>query len=1048
METGIYEQVINHVFKTKIQALDSKQFYIGEQNITANNVAAYLSNYLYQIIQQIIESLPVDDKLDKSVKLVNDIILQVGQTFNLEDYQNNLLDAPASILTAVIDQTKIDYPNISEYLQNITPATRLTKSALFTGRNNELNMASELRREILSSDEICLLVSFIKNSGLALIKQELEAFVNAGHRLRIITTTYMGATQYKAIASIAALPNTQVKISYNSNMDRLHAKAYLFLRDSQFHTAYVGSSNLSEPALRNGLEWNIKVTRSESPQIIDNIRNSFETYWVDDSFEDFVLGRDNERLKNALSGAQNYNPLDYSLLDLIKAKDYQQEILEKLSAERELHGHYKNLVVAATGTGKTVIAAFDYKRFRENEKHANFLFVVHREEIIIQARDVFRRVLQDENFGETWVGGNKPTSFNYVFASKDSLNNQLDNLSLANDYYDYIIIDEAHHVAAPSYQKILQKFNPKILLGLTATPERMDGLDIQKYFGDSISAEIRLTTALNNGLLCPFHYHGITDNTDLKNVRWERGRFVASELSKVYTGNDRRTGMIWKAMEEYLDDCHSIQALCFCVDQEHAQYMNAKFTLGGLKSGVLTSENSEERNKMLRLLQEKKINYLFVVDMFNEGVDIPDVDTILFLRPTESLTIFLQQLGRGLRKAKNKPYLTVLDFVGQYRTEYNFADRFRALIGKTSMGVKEEIERDFPHLPLNCQIHLESKAKQYIIENINSAVASFRSTRIISTIEKFEKEHDMPLTLLNFLKVYNIPLDKLYQNGSWQTLCLNAGLKKETSIAFDTELKFAVIKKWLSTDSYTYFKFIHSLAEKNFDIQVDKMTSLEQKMCLMLYYDFYDRAGINLSLQELFNFLHNHPVVSEEIRDLMQLFIKRCEVVEKRDNSKIAFINPLCLHGRYTKAQIQVAIETSTLQQKSSSREGVERNKNLGVEAMYVDIVKDREENSNTNYNDFAMTRDLFHWETQNSVSPESTAGQAYINQTQTMLLFVREQSTAPENKSRTMGYIYLGEVSLVSTEGSKPMRIIWKLKTPMPASTYSFAAKYAAVTL
>lgn len=1047
MEIGIYEQLINHLFKAKIEALQGKQFYIGKQSITADNAAAYLSNYLYQIIQQVIESLPSDEqKMEKCVQMINDIVVQVGRKFDVEDYCENLLEAPASILTAVVDQTKVDYSDVSEYIKNIMPATRLTKSALFTGRNNELNMASELRREILSSDEICLLVSFIKKSGLDLIKQQLNEAVNAGRKLRVITTTYMGASQYKAIAELASMANTQVKISYNSDTDRLHAKAYLFLRNTQFHTAYVGSSNLSEAALRNGLEWNIKVTQSESPQIIANIRNSFETYWADESFETFVPGRDDERLQFELSGEKSYKPLDYSVLDLMKAKEYQQEVLERLTAERELHGHYKNLVVAATGTGKTVIAAFDYKRFRESEKRANFLFVVHREEIILQAKDTFCRVLQDENFGEIWAGGSKPTNWTQVFASKDSLNNSIDDLPLSSDYYDYIIIDEAHHISAPSYQKILQRFKPKILMGLTATPERMDGVDILEYFDGCISAEIRLTTALNNGLLCPFHYYGITDNTDLKDVRWERGKFVASELSKVYTSNDRRTGVIWNAMEKYLDDCRDVQALCFCVDQEHARYMNAKFLLAGLKSGVLTSENAADRGRLLRALQRKEINYLFVVDMFNEGIDIPNVDTILFLRPTESLTIFLQQLGRGLRKAENKPYLTVLDFVGQYRAEFNFTDRFRALMGKTSMSVKEEVERDFPQLPLNCQIHLEKKAKQYILENINNSIASFKATRIIASIKKFKQELDMPLTLLNFMKVYDMPLERMYKIGSWQTLCRLAEIDVKTPIAFDDELKYAVTKKWLSTESYTYFSFIHSLAEKNFDVKIDKLNSLERKMCLMLYYDFYDKPGQFNSVQEFIDYLHKHPIVADEIKDLMQIFMNRCEVVEKKDNSALSFVNPLCLHGRYTKAQIQVAIETSRLDKKSSVREGVERNNDLNLEAMYVDIIKDREEGSNTNYNDFALTRELFHWETQNKVTPESAAGQAYINQKRTMLLFVREQNSAPDYKSRTMGYIYLGQVTFVSSEGSKPMEIVWKLKTPMPASVFSFAAKYAAV--
>lgn len=235
---------------------------------------------------------------------------------------------------------------------------------------------------------------------------------------------------------------------------------------------------------------------------------------------------------------------------------------------------------------------------------------MHREEIIKQACATYRAVLGDPNFGDMWYGGHEASSYSHLFASKDLLNNRLDKLQLPDDYYDYIVFDEAHHIVADTYQKILHKFKPKVLLGLTATPERMDNNDITQYFNHQISAEIRLDTALNNRLLSPFHYFGITDSVDLSEVKWERGRFVASELSKIYTNNDLRTNIIFKTLEKYLPNYNDVRALCFCVDQQHANYMNAKFTLAGLKSAVLTSENSKYRNVEIKRLAEKKINYL------------------------------------------------------------------------------------------------------------------------------------------------------------------------------------------------------------------------------------------------------------------------------------------------------------------------------------------------------------------------------------------------------------------------------------------------------
>lgn len=1044
--TGIYEQIINQLFRNKLEKYDRSVYHIGIKTIGKEEAIAYLSRYLYAIVQHLVADIAeTENGVERSVLFINAIIKKLGQDFQMANYEDDIIDASQSILTYIIDKTTCDYPNLQKYIQQITPITSLTKSSLFTGTNLSVNMMSEIKKEILSSDEIHFLVSFIKQSGLNLMLPELKRFTDSGRRLKVITTTYMCASDYKAIETLAKLSNTEIKISYNGDMDRLHAKAYVFLRDTGFHTAYIGSSNMSEAALTEGLEWNVKVTQIELPHILAVVNNTFNSYWENHLFEEFRLNRDENKLKEALGlSEKTFVGIDYSLLDLIEAKEYQKDILDKLEKERLYHDNWRNLVVAATGTGKTVIAAFDYKRFKEENQRANFLFVVHREEIIKQACFTFRHVLGDQNFGDMWYGGHEASNLSHLFASKDLLNSRIDKLQLPADYYDYIIIDEAHHIVADSYQKILHAFKPKVLLGLTATPERMDNQDITKYFDDHISAEIRLDTALNNRLLVPFHYYGVTDSVDLADVRWERGHFVASELSKVYTNNDLRTSVIFKALETYLLNYKDVRALCFCVDREHAKYMNAKFTLCGLSSAVLTSDNSEFRNHEIKRLALKKINYLFVVDIFNEGVDIPSIDTVLFLRPTESLTVFLQQFGRGLRKADGKSHLTVLDFVGHSRIEFNYIDRFRALMGRTSMGVKEEIEKDFPHLPLGCKIQLEEKAKEYIIENITGYVNGFRKSRIISSISQFESHYSESLTLSSFIGLTHIPLEKIYNGTTWNELCYQSGVVKVKS-NLNIELSRAVNKKWLSTDSYTYFSFINKLATQAFKVSADLLSEIEKKMALMFYYDLYEVAGIFGSLQEMFDCFSKDKIFVDEVREVTSILKKRCNALEKDDNSTLKSFLPLKLHGIYTKAQIQVAIGTSTLQKKSSGREGCERNviNDIPIEAMFVDIIKDREVGSNTNYNDFAQSSWKFHWESQNSVSPDTSSGQKYINQKQTMLLFIRKQAKDPENKSRTMGYVYLGEVTLDSYQGSRPMQIVWRMKQAIPGEVCEYAVKY-----
>ena len=1041
MELGIYEQIINKLFEVKLDGLNHQEFFIGKRAITKNNVAKYLSRYLYGLFEEVFSQFNQDeDSVEKAIKLANDIIKQLAQSFYIED--TNLLSARSEILTAVVDKTKCDYPDIAEHIQDITPITSLVQSTLFTGSSKQVSLESELKREIMSADEIYLLVSFIRSTGINLIFNQLKDYCQSGKPLKIITTTYIGATDFNAIKKLSTLPNTEIKISYNSSVDRLHAKSYLFLRNTGFHTAYVGSSNLSEAALTEGLEWNVKVTQQELPHIVKEIRHTFDSYWGNPLFETYVSGRDDERLKKALSG-DRIEQIDYSVLDLIKAHDYQDAILEKLKLEREVFGHYKNLVVAATGTGKTVIAAFDYKNFCQQNRRANFLFIAHREEILKQSCRTFRAVLQDENFGDLWYGGVEPKALTHLFASKDLLNNRLDELEVADDFYDYIIFDEVHHIAADSYRKILRRFKPKILLGLTATPERMDGEDITKDFDGKISAEIRLDDALNNRLLAPFHYYGITDSVDLSNVTWRAGKYVISELSKVYTENDLRIGLILRKIEEYLPNYTDVRALCFCVDVEHAKNMAAKFQLARLKSAYLVSDNGADRVKWSKKLREKKINFLFVVDMFNEGVDIPEVDTILFLRPTESLTVFLQQFGRGLRKAEGKEFVTILDFVGHCNKEFNYSDRFRRLIGRTSMSVAEELEKDFPHLPLNCHITLESKAKEYILENIRAAVNSFRKNKLITWIQSYNSDTTQPLTLSNFLKLHQVPLEKFYKNFTWNSLLLMAGKVHHVS-RFDKELKRAVYKKWLSTDSYSYFSFIEQLAKNRFKVDVQSMNYIEQQMALMFYYDMFQEADHYQNLQGMFNDLSSDELFCNEMVELIVLLKNRCESYEMKDNSSIMNL-PLKLHGVYTKDQIFVAIGTSSISRKSSCREGCERNKRLNLEAMFVDIIKDREEGSNTNYNDFAINEIEFNWETQNNVTPTSQAGRNYINQTQTMLLFVRQQASFPEDRGRTMGFTYLGEVELKRWQGARPIEIVWSLKTPMPASVLK-VAKHRAV--
>lgn len=1043
MQIGLYEQLINKLVFTQINQLNKDQFFIKESNIDKAEAAKILAQYLGNVIRYALNLVTGDESVERQIDLANKIIHLLKDELAHQDFEDDLINVEAKILSAVFLKIDAGFSDFEKHLKHITPYSRLSHSELFIGSNSGISLESEIKKEILSADKINFLVSFIKWTGIRIFEKELYDFTDRGGKLQIITTSYMGATDLKAIEFLSSLKNTEVKVSYNTENERLHAKAYLFYRNTGFHTGYIGSSNLSRSALTNGLEWNLKITTQEISHIIDKFQKTFDTYWQDKEFEIFDKNKDVEKLRTALKKEKRTENNNSAAYFDIKPFPYQEEILEKLSTERRVHKRNNNLLVAATGTGKTVISAFDYKKFRKENPSSKLLFVAHRKEILQQAQATFQGVLKDHNFGELWVDGIEPERFENVFASIQTLNSRIQNLNLSSNYYDFIIIDEVHHISASSYRSVLEHFSPKILLGLTATPERMDGEDILKDFCNTIAAEIRLPEALNRKLLCPFQYFGVTDNVDLSKVTWQNGRYLPGELSKLYTQNDLRVNHILTNINKYLNDIQDVRALCFCVTQEHAQFMAEKFSLAGLKADYLVSSRNSERGELRQKLMLKEINYLFVVDIFNEGVDIPEIDTVLFLRPTESLTVFLQQLGRGLRLADNKDCLTVLDFVGNSRPEYDYEGKFRALIGKTVTPIQKEIEDDFPHLPLGCSIVLEKKAKDFILENIKNAT-SLNRNQLIQKIQNFQHQTTLPLTLKNFSKFYHIPLQLIYKRASWKRLCQMAGKVEFLDEINEKEIHRAINKKWLSCHSYSYFDFIKKMAQENFDINLKSMSDNEKQMCLMLHYDVWQDAGGFSSLEESIRTIGKNLFLNQEIVEVMEMLIDQTDYLET--DIILNYEQPLKIHSRYTREQILAAFGFSTFETKSSIREGVAISKDKNTELLFITLNKSEKDFSPTTlYEDFAISEKLFHWQSQNNVKPESPKGISYINHKKNgkrILLFVREKGE--DEFGNTMGSVFLGEANITEHYGSKPMSIKWELHEPMPPYLWKDSAKMA----
>ena len=617
----------------------------------------------------------------------------------------SLIENPADLVLDPVQQLHSLHPPVGPGQVDRwsrRPKTPLNEAALLTNASGEPSLASELRAEIDSADSIDLLCAFVMWHGLRLIEEDLQRAHSAGVPIRVITTTYIGGTERRALDRLVRDFGAEVKVQYDAKRTRLHAKAWLFGRDTGFDTAYVGSSNLTTSAMLEGVEWNVRLSKAATPSLLDKFRATFDAYWNSPEFESYDPERDRDRLDDALleaKGVKSSDRVTISLVGLeVRAYPYQQEMLDAIEVERVLHGRHRNLVVAATGTGKTVIAALDYRHLVQQAggQMPSLLFVAHRREILEQSMRTYREVLSDGDFGELYVGGQRPERWKHVFASVQSLTSY-GVANIPSDAYDVVVIDEFHHAEARTYRRIIDHLLPQELLGLTATPERADGTDVRSFFDGRTATELRLWDALGADLLCPFHYFGIADGTDLRQITWSRGRYDEGQLANVYTGNDARARIVLNQVRDKIANVSEMRALGFCVSVAHAEYMARAFNEAGIPAQTVTGGTpSDDRATALRQLRAAEVNVLFTVDVFNEGLDIPDVDTVLFLRPTESSTIFMQQLGRGLRRTHRKAVLTVLDFVGYHRKEFNFSRKFGVLTGYPREAPREGCEGGLP----------------------------------------------------------------------------------------------------------------------------------------------------------------------------------------------------------------------------------------------------------------------------------------------------------------------------------------------------------------
>ncbi len=1037
LKEGIYEQVISNKIHEEIKNREN-EINIQKEEIEKEEAKIVLSKYLQEVTKKSLNLMKNKD-LNKQIELCNKIINYLSTQVEDEEIKENNIHKNGEILLSI--EEKLNKSKIKN--NNIRPITPISQSYLFTNSNNEPDLINELKREIASSDSIDILVSFIRWSGLRLIKDELIEHTKT-KKLRIITTSYMGASEFRAIKFLSQLPNTEIKISYDTQRTRLHAKSYMFHRNTGFTTAYIGSSNISKDAMTTGLEWNMKVSEKDSKNIVDKFKATFESYFNDEEFKTFTEA-DEEKLKIELKKARgkDYKSDKDEIANIdVRPYHYQQEILDTLNVERELLGHNKNLVVAATGVGKTVISAFDYKNFKNNNKGKinRLLFIAHREDILMQSMKTFRTILRDRNFGGLYTGNFTPDNIDHVFMTIQTFNSKKFDETISKDFYDFIIVDEFHHASAPSYQKLLSYFTPKVLLGLTATPERMDGKDVLEYFDGRISSEMRLGEAIDKKLLTPFQYFCVTDELDLSKIKWSKGGYDNKELTNLLTVDKlnakKRADLILKSIDDYIADIDEVVGLGFCVSIDHANFMANYFNEKGIPSVAISSKCSiDERDEAKSGLVNGKYKFAFVVDLYNEGVDIPEINTILFLRPTDSLTVFLQQLGRGLRLSDNKECLTVLDYVGQAHKNYNFYEKFSAISKKKGKALKEEIESGFITLPKGCHLHMEKQAKEYILRNINSFINN--KTTITNKIKTFELESGKKLSLANFIEFYNITLKEIYKTkNSFYRLCVNAKVKEDFNDIDEQSLAGGMLRL-INTDSIRLLKFWINTLENYKEDKTISFNDSEEKMLLMLHYTLYTKSpkdlGIN-SINEFLQRLYSNKVIYEEILEILKYNLSHIKV--KIFNDNLSFDTNLEVHATYTKEQILASLGKNTIQKQYPLREGVLYIEDKKTDVFLITLNKvEKHFSPSTMYEDYAINDELFNWQSQSRTSIDSPTGKRYVNHREygnNILLFVRE------NKSEdgvTSPYTYLGPADIVSHSGSKPISIVWKLRNKLPAS-------------
>ena len=1014
--------------------------------------AEQLADLITQQLGAILDDMQGDDaeRHRRQLDLVNELLVTMRQRL-LAGPAGGTAAAPADVVDLVASPLSVLRAVQRDHQFATAPEIGLAVPWLFTAGKGSPSLLQEIRRELASSDQVDILVSFITVSGVRKLQDVLQQITAVGAkqsgsgrpvtRLRILTTTYTGATEARALDELARLPGCEVRVSLDGRRTRLHAKAWLFQRKTGFGSAYVGSANLSGAALTGGLEWTVKLTQRAQEALFARAVAHFETLWADSEFQRY--DPDNLEHRQALAAALGRESFSggepastISFFDL-QPKTYQQDMLEQLTTERA-HGRHRNLLVAATGTGKTVVAAFDYRNTcRMEGGRPRLLFVAHREEILRQALRTYREVLRDPEFGELLTGSHQPERWDHLFATIDSMTSRDLVTTVGADHWHTVVVDECHRLAADRFDAFVEAVRPSVLLGLTATPERSDGQPITPYFDarpdGSPAVELRLWHALDLQLLAPFEYYACDDATDFSDVPWDKpGEREA--LDKLVTANDIRARLVVNEWRRLASDASRSRAIVFCVSVAHAEFMTHWLNRAGLPAAcVVGTTASDERRRAPQRLMSGELCALVTVDLYNEGVDLPMVDTLLLLRPTQSPVLFQQQIGRGLRLAPGKDSCLVLDFVGQHRADFRFDRLLSSLTGLSRRELVDSVENGFGSLPPGCHIHLQRQTREQVLQGLRTLTTQ-NWRRLKTELQTYAAlKGRTAVRLADFLHDQALELDDVYRSGTGQGRSGWTALKRDAGL---------IVAEPGPEEDYLSRRFgdlLHVDDPRRLDVmaaaggQQSPVKGLDAQAALglqMLAYQIDGRHEQAAGHQAFAERLQRHPAIASELVELSALLQARSTLPAKAVPGLED--TPLCLHAAYGAREVLTAVGWLTAARRAPFQAGVLPLAGRKTELLFVTLDKSEGYHDRISYHDYAISAERFHWQTQNSAGPDTPGGRRYLESASNgwqFQLFVRPR--------KGDAYRACGRVTLESAEGDRPMSIVWRMQTQLPARLF-----------